>query len=126
MSNTWPTISREAQIEGFRQFVIHDPTLRSKDADGRPLARSGTARILYGWEFHLRHMSTYDKNTLKAFQDDTVRIGGETFLWTDPTSGDSGDVFVVRLAGPMEFEIDGDDDIAKWRTTVTLHEEPGS
>lgn len=126
MSEVWPTISRDAQIAGFRQFVIYDPTLRSKDGDGRPLARSGTARILYGWEFDIRHMTTHDKNTLKTFQDDTVRIGGEPFTWTDPTSGDSGDVFTVRLAEPMEFEIDGDDDISKWRTTVVIHEEPGT
>jgi len=125
MPTSWPTISREAQIEGFRQFVVYDPTIRTRDADGRTLARRGPARILYGWEFELRYLTTADKEILKTFQDVTVGIGGEPFIWTDPSSDSSGNVHVVRLAEPMAFEIDGDDDKSKWRTSVIIHEEPG-
>lgn len=119
---SWPDISQVARIQGFREFPIHDPTIRTPDADGRPLSRSGTAPILYGYEFELRHLTDADRLLLKTFQDDTVRIGGEPFLWMDPRFEDSGYIYLVRLAQPMEFEVDGEK--GKHRTMVLLHKEP--
>jgi hypothetical protein len=117
--SNWPTLSRSAVIEEY-PCEPSDPTVRSKTSDGRPLARAGTGPILRTWRFTLRYLSLSDRTLLDTFQFTTVKIGGEPFNWTEPLSGAT---HVVRLARPMIFTCDRNR--LKWRTEVTLDEEPG-
>jgi len=114
----WPTLSRVPALDGFEDIAVHDPTIRSRTMDGRPLTRPGPGSVRRGWRFVLRAMNSSDKAALDTFQDVTVQVGGEPFTWTDPRPG--GTSHTVRMAQPLSWSQEED---GSYRTPVELHEE---
>lgn len=101
MAAPLPTIT--SGIDDWDSFEedCFDPTIRNTNADGRPLARTGTQPILRWWRYMRRAINTADKATWQTWQEDTVRIGGEPWSWTDPRP--SGAAYTVRLGAPIKF-----------------------
>ena len=97
----FPTItSCGPRVSAFEESLAIDPTLRSPTEAGYKMTRAKFTRIPKKWTFFYPALSATDKGSLDTFQLTTVRVGADSFSWTNPSNTTS---YTVRLAAPIVF-----------------------
>jgi len=103
---TFPTLYRRGTelhspvVGEFEDTMAHDPAIRSQSEGGYVTSRARFTRIPHKWIVNYTWMSQTNKDTLKAFVDDTVVGGSDSFTWTNPE--DSTD-YDVRFLGLVRY-----------------------
>ena len=100
--NEFPTLSRGASFQNFSADSAVDSTIRSEFENGIVLSRARFTRLRKLFSVGYNFITSADKTKLEALQI-SVKIGAQTFFWTNPSNSTE---YTVRLTSPMKFQIE--------------------
>lgn len=116
---SWPALSVTPALDGWKEDIANDPTLRNKSEGGYTQTRPRFTRIPKKFDFRYaagNSLTLTDKAALQTFQDQ-VKVGSSLFTWTNPITAA---VYTVRLAKPITFAPMGT--TLRWIAEVSLEE----
>lgn len=130
-TETFPTLTEtptpKPLIGGWSETVGQDPTIRTPFEGGYQQTMARFTRIPEQWTVVYPLLTRSDKELIKTFERDTVKIGAESFNWTNP---DTNEIKEVRFAEPVTYEpfktgenaIFDSGGVQRWRVTMVLEE----
>ncbi len=122
---TFPTLQRRGTethspvVERLNSTLAHDPTIRSQSEGGYVTSRARFTRLPRRWVVQYRQLSQSNKNTLRAFNEDTVVSGSESFTWTNPEDGVD---YTVRFLDPIQYTPEPQTNWLWWNVEFTFEE----
>lgn len=115
----WPALSTTPSLDGWKESIANDPTIRTKSEGGYTQTRPRFTRIPKKWDFRYtggNALTPSDKAALQTFQS-LVKVGSSIFSWTNPIDAIT---YSVRLAQPITFTPQGN--TLYWSAEVSLEE----
>lgn len=100
--NEFPTLTQGASFQNFSQGSVVDPTIKSEFTDGTVLTRARFTRMRKSFSVGYNFITSADKTKLEALQT-AIKIGANTFFWTDPSDDTE---YEVHLTSPMTFQVE--------------------
>ena len=95
---TYPTLSQDPDVNGFKEEPIIDPTIRSEMESGDVTTRARFTGVPLKWTYRYTQLSNADKLLLATFERSTVNYGAASFTWTNPQDDAEHE---VRLPGQV-------------------------
>jgi len=101
--NEFPVnLSRGASFQNFTQDNAIDSTIKSEFEDGTVLTRARFTRMRKTFNVGYNFLTAADKILLENLQT-SVKIGANTFYWTNPSDSTE---YEVRFTSPMKFQVE--------------------
>jgi len=79
---TYPSLSKNPDVESWKEEPVADPTIRSSYDSGVSGTRARFTTVPIKIHYVYRDLSNTDKETLETFEQDTVNYGAGSFTWT--------------------------------------------
>lgn len=114
--STYPTLSQDPDVSGFKEEPLVDPTLRSDMESGDVVTRALFTGVPLKWSYRYTQLSNADKLLLATFERSTVKYGAVNFDWTNPQDSVLHD---VRFTEPIKYELNQSNN-NEWDVQVTL------
>ncbi len=114
---TFPILSTFPVDRDFMEGPAYDPSIRSQQDDGLIISRGRFTSIKKKFTMTFNNLNEADKVLLDDFQE-TVKVGGDTFTWTNPKDDV---VYTVRFETPIELRMNNAR-VTHWSATFTLIE----
>ena len=99
--------------EGYTVERAYDPTIRSRSEGGYVKTRARYSRVPLKWTVYYL-ITSAEKTTLTSFED-SVLVGSDSFLWTDPSTNTSA---TVRFSEPISYEPVS----SKWKAKIVVEQ----
>jgi hypothetical protein len=113
----FPSIHTLALASSYQKTKAYDPTIRARSQAGYVKTRSACTRIPPKWSVTYVALTLAQRDALETHED-AVKVGGDSFTWTDPVSITT---HTVRFTRPVEYSIqDGSVDL--WKASVEVEE----
>lgn len=113
---TFPTLSVNPALDGFKEEPAADPTQRTEVYAGVAKTRAMFTRVPMAWDVPYSRLSLADKDALVQFQKD-VKVCSDSWTWTHPVSSTQ---YTVRLREKMAFAPESSNQF--WATLMRIEE----
>lgn len=94
---TYPSLSQDPDVNGFKEEPITDPTIRSEMESGDVVTRPLFTGVPLKWSYKYTQLSNADKLLLATFERSTVKYGALSFTWTNPQDDTDHEVRFTEL-----------------------------
>ena len=78
----YPSLSKNPDVENWKEEPASDPTVRSPCESGVSVTRARFTTVPTKIRYVYRNLSNTDKESLETFEQDTVNYGAGSFTWT--------------------------------------------
>lgn len=113
----FPNIHTLALASSYQKTKAFDPTIRSRSQAGYVKTRSACTRIPTKWSLTYVTLTLAQRDLLETHED-AVKVGGDSFTWTDPVTSTT---HTVRFTKPVEYTLqDATSDL--WKAVVEVEE----